>query len=183
MGGSFNPPHEGHVTVAATALRRLGLARVWWLVSPGNPLKHHDDLAPLRQRLTDVRNLAPDPRFTITDFEQDLATPYTAATLAFLKRRQPATRFVWVMGADNLATFHRWQHWRDIAETLPLAVVDRPGWHLPSLAQKASHVLGPYRLPEAMAPTLPFHKPPAWTFLTTRLSDLSSTDLRTTQSR
>ncbi len=183
MGGSFNPAHEGHAIVAATALRRLGLARVWWLVSPGNPLKDHDDLAPLSHRLAATRNLATDSRFNITAFEQDLETPYTAATLAFLKRRFPATRFVWIMGADNLATFHNWQQWRDIAKTFPIAVVDRPEWHFPSLAQKAARVLGQSRVPEAMAQTLPYQTPPAWTFLTTRLSTLSSTGLRTTKSR
>ncbi len=183
MGGSFDPPHDGHVVVAETALRRLGLSRVWWLITPGNPLKDHDGLAPLNERMEAARKLAPDPHFIMTAFETELGTPYTAATLAFLKRRFPATRFVWVMGADNLATFHNWQHWRQIADTFPIAVVDRPGWHLPALAQTAAHVLGPNRIPEAAAKTLCRRRPPAWTFLTMRLSTLSSTSLRRRKTR
>lgn len=178
MGGSFNPPHAGHVMVAKTALRRLGLDQLWWLVTPGNPLKSHDGLAPLNERLADARALANDSRMVMTAFEDTLQSPYTAETLAFLKTRYRATRFVWVMGADNLAGFHRWQRWRDIAQAMPFAVVDRPGWHLRALSSPAGQKLNPWRLPEARARELPMANAPAWVFLTTRLCPVSSTDLR-----
>ena len=178
MGGTFNPPHEGHRIVAQTSLARLGLSRVWWLVTPGNPLKDHADLKDLSKRIASVSELANHPNFEVTAFESDLAAPYTATTLAFVKRRFPATRFVWLMGADNLASFHRWQHWQDIAATFPIAVVDRPGWHLPALSGRAAHLFARDRLPENRAKTLIYQKPPCWTFLSTRLSPLSSSALR-----
>lgn len=178
MGGSFNPPHEGHLIVARTALKRLQLDWLWWLVTPGNPLKTHDDLAPLDARMSAIRSMTSDPRMVLTSFEDQLGTPYTAATLSFLKLRYRSARFVWVMGADNLATFHRWQRWRDVATTMPFAVVDRPGWCLAALASPAARVLAKYRIDEANASSLALCQPPAWTFLTTRLSPLSSTELR-----
>lgn len=178
MGGSFNPPHEGHLIVARTALKRLQLDWLWWLVTPGNPLKQHDELAPLPARISAIRAMTQDPRMVLTSFEERLQTPYTAATLAFLKRRHRDAHFVWIMGADNLATFHRWQNWRDIAAAMPLAVVDRPGWRLAAMASPAARALARYRINEADAATLAFKRPPAWTFLTTRLSPLSSTEMR-----
>lgn len=178
MGGSFNPPHDGHVVVARTALRRLGLDRVWWLTTPGNPLKSHDELAPLDERMAAVRNLTTDPRMIVTSFEDQLATPFTAATLSFLISRYRAAHFVWLMGADNLATFHRWQRWRGIALQMPIAVIDRPNWTQKALASPAAQILKPWRLPEEKASTLVGGDPPRWVFLTTRLSPLSSTALR-----
>ena len=178
MGGSFNPPHQGHVIVARTALRRLRLDRIWWLVTPGNPLKSHGDLAPLDERIAGIRALTDDPKMQITAFEEDLNTPYTAATLAFLKTRYSKTKFVWVMGADNLASFHRWQRWQDIAATMPFAVVDRPAWHLRGLASPAARMLAGSRIDESLAGTLPDLDPPAWSLLTTRLSPLSSSAIR-----
>jgi len=178
MGGSFNPPHDGHRIVAATALRRLNLDRLWWLVSPGNPLKNQDDLAPLDERIKVAKQFATDPRMEITAFEQKLDSPYTASTLAFLKERYPRALFVWVMGADNLASFHKWRNWHDIVSTLPIAVIDRPGWHLKALASPAARTMAGDRVPETHAGALPMMKPPAWTFLTTRLSRLSSSSLR-----
>lgn len=178
MGGSFNPPHEGHRIVARTAMRQLRLDALWWLVTPGNPLKNNDDLLTLEERMHAIGKMTMDPRMKITAFEEDLRTPYTAATLAFLKLRYPATHFAWVMGADNLASFDRWQQWRDIAKAMPIAVVDRPGFHLPALASKAARTLAGARIPQAGAAGIFKRKVPAWTFLTTRLSHLSSTELR-----
>jgi len=178
MGGSFNPAHDGHQIVARTALRRLNLDRLWWLVTPGNPLKNLDDLAPLKERMNKAKRFATDPRMEITAFEQQLNSPYTATTLAFLKKRYPRTRFVWVMGADNLASFHKWQNWHDIVSTLPIAVIDRPGWHLKALASPAARSMAGDRIPETSAGSLPALKPPVWSFLTTRLSNLSSSALR-----
>jgi nicotinate-nucleotide adenylyltransferase len=181
MGGSFNPPHDGHRIVAETAVKRLGLDQLWWVVTPGNPLKPSDDLPPLEDRMAQCQKFALGPRMRVTGFEQELGTPYTAATLGFLKHRFPRVRFVWVMGADNLASFDRWQHWRDIASRMPIAVVDRPGWRLKALASPAASVLADRRLTEPDAKSLARHKPPAWVFLTSRLSPLSSTALRASQ--
>ena len=178
MGGSFNPPHEGHAICAQTALRRLKLDQLWWIVTPGNPLKSAAGLASLDERMTASRALVADPAIKVTSFEAELGSPYTYATIRYVKRRFPPVRFVWVMGADNLATFHRWQHWREIARLVPIAVVDRPGWHLKALASPAARFLAGRRLPEAAAALLPGRKPPAWVLLGTRLSEASSTALR-----
>ncbi len=137
MGGTFNPPHEGHAVCAVTALRRLQLDQLWWMVTPGNPLKDQDGLPPLAERMAASRRFATDPRIKVTGFEAALGTPYTYETLRYVTRRFPGVHFVWVMGADNLAGFDRWQRWRDIARLVPMAVVDRPGWRLQALASPA----------------------------------------------
>ena len=178
MGGSFNPPHEGHLAISRTAIRRLALDRLWWVVTPGNPLKSHHGLPPLAERMAACRRLAADPRIEVTGFEAELGSPYTAVTLAFLTSRFPRTRFVWVMGADNLAAFHRWQTWRAIASLMPIAVVDRPGWRLPALASPAARALQRWRVSDRHAARLARARPPAWAFLDTRLSGLSSTEIR-----
>ena len=178
MGGSFNPPHAGHRIAAEAAMKRLGLDQLWWLITPGNPLKSHNGLSEVNGRLRLVRQFAVGPRMKVTSFERELGTSFTAATLAFLKRRHPDVRFVWVMGADNLVFFDRWQHWRSIAEIMPIAVVDRPGWRLRGLSSPAALALSRWRLPESEARGLADKKPPAWVLLTIRLSDLSSTALR-----
>lgn len=178
MGGSFNPPHEGHLVVARASLRRLRLDQLWWVVTPGNPLKSHGGLPATDSRIEAVEALAKHPKMLTTAFETELGTPYTAATIEFLLKRYPQARFVWVMGADNLATFHRWQRWRDIAAMVPIAVIDRPGWRFPGLSSPAAQALASARIREENARFLPFRKPPAWVFLTTRLSKQSSTALR-----
>jgi nicotinate-nucleotide adenylyltransferase len=178
MGGSFNPPHAGHLSVSETALRRLRLDRLWWVVTPGNPLKSKHGLPSLGERIAACRALATDPRIEVTGFEEALGNPYTFATLGFLKARFPRTRLVWIMGADNLASFHRWQNWRRIAALMPFAVVDRPGWRLAALASPAAHALARFRVPESSAARIFQPRPPAWTYLGTRLSDLSSSQIR-----
>lgn len=178
MGGSFNPVHEGHVLVARAALRRLGLDRLWWLVTPGNPLKSLSVLEGHARRAAAARVLAPGPRVVVTTFEAELDSSYTVDVVAFLRRRYPGVRFVWVMGADNLATFHRWRRWRDIARLVPIAVVDRPGWRLKAVASPAARVLAGRRVPEARAALMTRAPLPAWSLLTTRLSPQSSTALR-----
>ena len=178
FGGSFNPPHSGHRLVAATVLKRLGLDQVWWLVTPGNPLKSHSDLAPLERRLQLTSDLADHPRMKVTAFEQVLGTPYTARTLVALQAMRPAVRFVWVMGADNLAGFHHWQDWRDIVGSVPIAIVDRPGASLSVLSSPMAKAYEKYRLPEEDAALLPDMQAPIWTFLHTPLDQTSSTDLR-----
>lgn len=127
FGGSFNPPHEGHLHVARTARRALSLDRVIWLVSPGNPLKDKAQAAPLARRMAQTQALATGPSMIVSDLEARLGSPYTIDTLRALKRRFPGVRFTWIMGSDNLAGFHRWRNWRAIARMIPIAVVDRPG--------------------------------------------------------
>jgi nicotinate-nucleotide adenylyltransferase len=178
LGGSFNPPHTGHLLISEIALRRLGLAKVWWIVSPGNPLKRRADTAPLAQRLVQCRAIARNPHIVVTDFEADLHSPYTASTLAYLKARTPLVRYLWIMGADNLAQFERWRRWREIFTMVPIVVVDRPGWRLKALASKAARAFAGSRVPEADARSLVHRPPPAWTFLTGPLSSLSSRAVR-----
>jgi nicotinate-nucleotide adenylyltransferase len=178
MGGSFDPPHAGHRRIAETALRRLRLDSLWVLVSPGNPLKSRDGLDRLPQRLAATRALMAHPRIVVSSVEAAIGTRYTVDTLAVLTRRFPHARFVWVMGADSLATLHRWRAWRRIACLVPIAVVDRPGWRLAALASPAARALHRHRLDERHAARLPGHRPPAWALLSTRLSPLSSTELR-----
>ena len=154
LGGSFNPPHLGHLHVARTALARLGLDRLWVLVTPGNPLKSATDLATLGRRLAATRRLLEDPRIVVTALEAGFGSPYTWRTVERLALRAPSVRFVWVMGADNLAGFHRWQYWRRIAKTVPIAVVDRPAASLAPLHAPAAQSLADFRLREIDAPTL-----------------------------
>ena len=178
LGGSFNPPHVAHRLISETALKRLGLDKVWWIVSPGNPLKKRNETAPLAERIQLCRTLATGRHIVVTDFEADLPTPYTASTLAFLKARSPLVRFVWIMGADNLASFDRWQRWREIFTMVPVVVVDRPGWRLKALSSKAARTFAASRVPETEAATLSSRPAPAWTFLTGALSHVSSTAIR-----
>jgi nicotinate-nucleotide adenylyltransferase len=178
FGGTFDPPHAAHRAACLLAMERLNLDRVWWLVTPGNPLKNTRGLAPLAVRVAAARALAHHPRIDVTDLEAKLATTYTHNTIAYLVRRCAGVHFVWIMGADNLRSFHRWQRWRDIAEMVPIAVVDRLGPSLYATASAASHWLARFRLPESAARTLAERKPPAWIYLHGLKSPLSSTALR-----
>lgn len=178
FGGSFNPAHDGHRMASLTALRRLQLDRVWWLVSPGNPLKDNRALPPLAQRIAFARELANHGRIHITGVEARLRTRYTADTLRALKRRCPGVRFVWIMGSDNLASFHLWNEWRTIARMMPIAVIDRPGSTHRSVSSPAGNWLARWRLPENQGGALAVRTPPAWIFLHGKRSDLSSTQLR-----
>jgi len=178
FGGTFDPPHAAHRAASLLAMHRLGLDRMWWLVTPGNPLKDTQGLAPLAERLAAARALARHPRIDVSDLEADLGTNYTYATVSYLVRRCPGVRFVWIMGADNLRHFHRWQRWRDIAALVPIAVVDRLGPSLYSIAGVAGQALAGARLREAAASRLPERRPPAWIYLHGLKSPLSSTALR-----
>lgn len=178
FGGSFNPPHSGHRLVAETAMKRLELDQVWWLVSPGNPLKDHAELKPQEQRIRSVERLSDHPGMRVTGHEAVLGTSYTAETLACILARRPGVRFVWIMGADNLAGFHRWQNWRSIASAVPIAVVDRPGASLSVMSAPFARAYARHRIDETDAATLPALAPPAWVFLHTRLDGASSTNLR-----
>jgi len=178
FGGSFNPPHRGHVHASELALKRIGLDRVWWLVSPGNPLKETAGLPPLGARIAAARALARDPRIVVNGLEAEVGTRYTYDTVAYLRRRCPYVRFVWIMGADILPQLHLWQRWREIAELVPFAVIDRPGATWPTLNSPAAHCLARRRLPEAEAALLPEAEPPAFVFLHGPRIDISSTLLR-----
>jgi len=178
FGGSFNPPHDAHRLVALTALKRLRLDAVWWLVSPGNPLKVGRGLAPLDERIAAARRLARHPAIHVTGIEAALGTRYTFDTIAKLRARCRGVRFVWIMGADNLAQFHLWQNWRGIAGMLPLAIVDRPGASLRAASGVAAQTLARYRMAESDGPLLASTHPPAWIFLHGLKSPLSSTALR-----
>jgi nicotinate-nucleotide adenylyltransferase len=178
LGGSFNPAHEGHLEISRTALRRLGLDEVWWLVSPQNPLKPVAGMASLEERVRSARTLARDPGIRVTAMEQDLRTRYTADTLAALQRRFPKVRFVWLMGADNLSDISRWERWTQIFHGMPVAVLARPSYSLKSLAARAARRFGRFRIPEKAARTLPERRPPAWVFVVGRLNPLSATAIR-----
>lgn len=182
LGGSFNPPHRAHVAISEAVMKRLGLDEVWWIVTPGNPLKDHNDLAPLAERLSACRRLVTNPRIKITAFEGDLGSAATFVTLSFLKHRFRGVHFVWIMGGDNLAGFHRWSHWGEITRLMPFVVADRPQWRLKALSAPAARALAPYRLSGDAARSLPMKKTPAWLYLTLRLSPESSTQIRARRS-
>lgn len=137
LGGSFNPAHGGHRSISLFAIDALQLSELWWLVSPGNPLKSTKDMAPFKARLGSARAMARRSRIRASAIERDLGTRYTVDTFRALKRRYPKRRFIWIMGADNLAQFHRWKDWRTIARTMPIAVIARPGYEGAALASPA----------------------------------------------
>ncbi|MEP0940491.1 MAG: nicotinate-nucleotide adenylyltransferase [Rhizobiaceae bacterium] len=178
FGGSFNPPHEGHVHVCEQALRKLNLSQIWWLVTPGNPLKNNSNLAKLEDRIAACEAINSNPRIKITACELNLPTRYTADTLAHIVDRNPGVGFVWIMGADNLGQFHQWERWRDIANLMPFAVVDRPGSTLALHSAKAAHALRYARIDEDDAALLPDYSAPAWVFLHGPRNSLSSTAIR-----
>ena len=177
-GGSFNPPHRGHAHVARLALQRLGLDRIWWLVTPGNPLKSTAGLPDVGHRLAAVRQVAKHPRAVVTDLETRLGTRYTIDLVRRLKALRPTVRFVLVIGADNWATFHRWGGWQEIARTVPIAVIDRPGATFAALASPAARTFGAARVAEHDSLLLPSLSPPAWTFIAGVKVPLSSSKLR-----
>jgi nicotinate-nucleotide adenylyltransferase len=178
FGGTFDPPHEAHIAACLLAMKRLQLDKVWWLVTPGNPLKDTHDLAPLESRIARAREIARHPRIVVTGLEAGIGVRFTYDTIRYLLSRCPGVRFVWIMGADNLRSFHRWQNWRDIAAIVPIAVVDRLGPSLYAMGSTAAQALGRYRLRERNAALLPDRAPPAWVFLHGLKSPLSSTALR-----
>lgn len=178
FGGSFNPAHDGHAHVAETALRRVGLDRVIWLVSPQNPLKSASQTAPLDQRMASARAMATGPSMIVSDFETRAGTQWTVDTLRALKARHPGVRFVWLMGSDNLASFHRWRGWTDIMTMMPMAVVARPGTMLESRSAPAARRFASHRVSSREAQALPYLEAPAWTYLRAPLNGSSSTALR-----
>jgi len=177
LGGSFDPAHAGHVHITREALKRFGLDRVWWLVTPGNPLKAHGP-ASLETRLSYARSVMQHPRVNVTDIEAQLGTRYTAETIAALQTRYPGVHFVWLMGADNLAQFHRWERWREIIERVPLGVLARPGDRIPARTSKVAQLYSQYRVRKRDAFGLGFCAAPAWSFVNIPMQRISSSEIR-----
>lgn len=178
LGGSFNPAHHGHLHISREALRRLRLDEIWWLVSPQNPLKPVSGMAPLADRVAAAAAIARDKRIKVTDIETRLGTRYTADTLRVLKRRFPRTRFVWLMGADNLAQIRRWARWQHIFHTVPIAVFARPSYCLEGLSDLSAWRFARQRVPPEQARYLADRAPPAWAFFPSRLNANSATQIR-----
>ncbi|MEM6940184.1 MAG: nicotinate-nucleotide adenylyltransferase [Pseudomonadota bacterium] len=177
LGGSFDPAHEGHAHITREALKRFGLHRVWWLVSPGNPLKAYGPAA-LDVRLARARQVMRHPRVRVTDIEARLGTRYTAESLAQLQRRYPGVRFVWLMGADNMAQFHLWQDWRGIMGSVPVGVMARPGQRISARMSRVANLYASYRIPGRFGHRLAQAEAPAWCFINVPMSTASSTDIR-----
>ena len=175
LGGSFDPAHEGHVHITREALKRMNLDQVWWLVTPGNPLKPRQP-APMADRIARARRVMRHPKVRITDLEARLGTRYTHATLTRLQAIYPQVRFVWLMGADNLAGLHRWDRWEDILNAVPVAVLARPGSGLKARLGRAARVFHHARLGRGEA--IGTRSPPVWAFLNLPLNDASSSAIR-----
>jgi nicotinate-nucleotide adenylyltransferase len=177
LGGSFDPPHLGHVHLTQEALKRFGLSHLWWLVTPGNPLKSHGPAA-LERRMEAARAMIRHPRVLVTDLETRLGTRYTAQTLDHLQSRYPGIRFVWLMGADNLAQIHRWRDWQDIFARMPVGVIARPGQGMAARLSPAARRFADARLPQEAAHLLGRSAAPAWCMVDVPLVGLSSSLIR-----
>jgi len=177
LGGSFDPAHGGHVHITCEALKRFGLDRVWWLVSPGNPLKAKGP-APIERRLQTARRVMQHPRVAVTDIETHLGTRYTAETLKALIRRYPGVNFVWLMGADNLVQFHQWDQWRWIMETMPIGVLARPGDRTAARSSKAASQYRHAQLRGRNSILLPTKCAPCWCFVNVPMVNMSSSEIR-----
>jgi nicotinate-nucleotide adenylyltransferase len=179
LGGSFNPAHDGHLHISREALDRLKLDAVWWMISPQNPLKSEAGMAPFEERLNSAREITRDhPQIVPVTIEQQINTRYTSETLRILCEALPDTKFVWLMGADNLLQIHKWENWRSIFETLPIAVMDRPPAGQSETPCPASEQFAKMKMPENRAPDLAETRPPCWTILHIPLHPLSATEIR-----
>ena len=179
LGGSFNPAHEGHLHISRLALERLKLDQLWWLVSPQNPLKSENAMAPLADRLAGAKKIAQaDPRIVVTDMEEELGTRHTLDTVLALKTRFDEASFVWVMGADLLAQIHHWKRWRSLFKTVPIAIFARPAYSSRALSARAARRFATSRVSRFRAGALADMKPPAWAYLRTRLNSQSATRIR-----
>ena len=181
LGGSFNPPHEGHRQISIAALERLGLDAVWWLVTPGNPLKDPSVYAPFEKRLHKARSFSDHPDIVVSDFEKRHSLQYTVDTIERLTLLNPTTQFIWLMGADGLASFDQWKDWRRIAEMAPIAVFNRPGYEGDALQSVAAKALSAFQIDENAPEALTQQEPPAWIFFSDTDNPLSSTAIRNEQ--
>ena len=178
LGGSFNPAHRGHRRMSLAALRALDLDEVWWLVSPGNPLKAKDSMAPYEARLASARALAARAPIRASDFEREAGTVYTVDTIRALLQRWPDDRFIWLMGADTVAQFHQWKDWRELAAMVPIAVMSRPGYDGDARAARAMGWLRRYVRPATIARKWTDWSVPAILFLRLPPDDTSATRIR-----
>lgn len=177
LGGSFDPPHAGHVHLTREALKRFGLDRIWWLVTPGNPLKKHGP-APLELRVAAAQSCMKHPRVEVTALEALVGTRYTAQTIARLQKLYPQVHFVWLMGADNLAQFHKWDQWQQIIQSVPIGVLARPGGRIPARTSKAAQLYSEFRVRKRDAFGLAYRPAPAWSFVNMPMSAESSSAIR-----
>lgn len=177
LGGSFDPPHSGHVHISSEAMRRFGLDQVWWLVTPGNPLKSRGP-APLEDRMAACASILTHPRMHASDFEAQAGTRYTAESLAALQAARRTVRFMWLMGADNLAQFDQWKGWEDILQQVPVGVLARPGQRISARMSKAARIYAPHRIKGRDSLRLSRSKAPAWCFVNVPMRHISSTELR-----
>ena len=175
LGGSFDPAHEGHVHITREALKRMGLDQVWWLVSPGNPLKARQP-APMADRSARARSVMRDPRVKITALEAQLGTRATADTIDRLRAIYPGVTFVWLMGADNLVQFHKWGRWRDILRSVAVGVLARPGAGVQARLSVAARAFRVHQVDRGE--NLRGRKAPVWAFVNLPMNDASSTEIR-----
>ncbi|MCA1776639.1 MAG: nicotinate-nucleotide adenylyltransferase [Paracoccaceae bacterium] len=179
LGGSFDPPHSGHMRISEVALRRFGLDEVWWLFSPGNPLKTSGPAA-MSRRIAKAKDLFHHPRVQFSNLEAELGTRYTAETLRAVTGAAPDMRFVWLMGADNLSQFHLWQDWRDIIETVPMGILARPGLRLSARVSRTARIYKQHKLPASASRLLPGRPAPAWCFINMPMNKTASSVIRAT---
>lgn len=177
LGGSFDPAHAGHIHISQFAKHCFDLDRVWWMVSPGNPLKHRGP-APMAQRMAAARAMLDDPDIVVTDVEARLGTRMTADTIAALRARCPGVRFVWLMGSDNLVQFDRWDRWEEIARMVPIGVLARPGTRIPARNARAAQIMRRWRLPQSKAAGLALRRAPAWVLINLPMLPHSSSAIR-----
>jgi nicotinate-nucleotide adenylyltransferase len=179
LGGSFNPAHQGHRNISLEALEALGLDEVWWLVSPGNPLKEGaKDMAPFEARFASAEAMALQSPIKVSDFEVEAGTRYTVDTVREIQKRYPEDRFIWLMGEDSVAQFHQWKNWRKLAESLPIAVIHRPGYDQSAHAARAMGWLRRFVRPSSQAKHWTDWSAPAILLLRLTPDPTSATGLR-----
>ena len=178
LGGSFNPAHSGHLEISMAALKFLKLDYIWWIVSPGNPLKVPAELTPFDQRFRSAQKTGTDHRIIVSDIEQKFGIVYTIDTLTKVKEIYPQHSFVWLMGADNLAQFDKWKSWKTIGRTVPFAVFNRPSYSTASLQSAAAQYFINHKIQECDADKLYKMKPPAWVYFNDVNNPMSSTEIR-----
>ena len=181
LGGSFNPAHDGHLSISKIALRRLGLDQIWWIVSPRNPLKKYDFLYDFEERVFSARKIINTNKISISRLELYAQIKYTIGTLEYLRARYHRSRFVWIMGADNLNQFHLWREWEKIVKLMPIAIIDRPSSSLNVTSSVFANKYKAYRVDEADSSQLIYYKKPAWVFMHTKLNYQSSSQLRNSE--
>lgn len=178
LGGSFNPAHEGHLYISEHALKLLELDEIWWLVSPQNPLKSETEMAPLEERTESAQKIAINSNIKVTNLESELNTQYSIDTIKAIKEKNPQDKFVWLIGADNLANFDMWKDWQEIFKSIPIAVFDREPYSRDALESKAATEFKSNKMEENNSGELTETEPPAWVYLKIPTHPASSTNIR-----